>query len=249
MVSDRESGGTHTSRTIQLAELRSLLSAVPSSAEAIAYRDAVIEQNALGKRTLNGRQRSHRYLRELYALDPEVLLFRALRDLWDADTQAQPLLAMLCSLARDPSLRATASAVLPVGLSQLVTAADLQVARQARYPGNYSDAVANKAGRNAASSWTQSGHLTGRSGKTRAHADCRPAAVAYALLLGHLDGAAGEGLFESLWARALDASTGILHDQAFAASQRGWIEFRYGGGVTDVGFSLLLREPMKGGRP
>ncbi len=246
MVSDRESGGTHTSRTIQLDELRGLLAAVPPDASPEDYRDAIVEQNVLGKKTLNSRQRTHRYLRELYALDPEVLLFRALRDLWDAEPEAQPLLAMLCSLARDPSLRATSAAVLPLAEGDGVTSLDLQLALQARYPGAYSDSVANKVGRNAASSWTQSSHLAGRTDKKRARAVCRPPALAYALLFGHLEGAAGEGLFESFWTRALDAPIGVLHDQAFAASQRGWIEFRHGGGVTDVGFSLLLREPIGG---
>ena len=246
MVSDRESGGTHTSRTIQLADLRSLMAAVPADAASEDYRDAIVEQNVLGKTTLNSRQRTHRYLRELYALDPGVLLFRALRDVWDADSEAQPLLAMLSSLARDPSLRATSAGVLPRGVGEPVLSVDLQMALQARYPGNYSDAVANKVGRNAASSWTQSGHLEGRTGKTRSLAASRPPTVAYALLLGHLEGVAGEGLFESFWARALDAPVGVLHDQAFAASQRGWIEFRHGGGVTDVGFSWLLREPIGG---
>jgi hypothetical protein len=245
-VSFVSSGGTHTSRTIQLADLRSLLAAVPIDADAAAYRSAIVEQNVLGKTTLNSRQRTHRYLRELYALDPDVLLFRALRDVWEADVEAQPLLAMLSSLARDPSLRATSQAVLPVSEGEPVSSLDLQLALQARYPGNYSDAVANKVGRNAASSWTQSGHLVGRTGKIRALATCRPPALAYALLLSHLEGVAGEALFESFWTRVLDAPVGVLHDQAFAASQRGWIEFRHGGGVTDVGFSWLLREPIGG---
>jgi len=246
MVSDRESGGTHTSRTIQLADLRSLMAAVPADAASEDYRDAIVEQNVLGKTTLNSRQRTHRYLRELYALDPDVLLFRALRDVWEADAEAHPLLAMLSSLARDPSLRATGAGVLPRGVGEPVSSLDLQLALQARYPGNYSDAVANKVGRNAASSWTQSGHLVGRTGKARSVASSHPPAVAYALLLGSLEGVAGEGLFESFWARVLDAPVGVLYDQAFAASQRGWIEFRHGGGVTDVGFSWLLREPIGG---
>lgn len=244
MMSDRESGGTHTSRTILLQELRDLLGAVSSGADPAEYRDAVIEQNVLGKKTLSSRQRTHRYLRELYALDPDVLLFRALRHLWDEDVDAQPLLAMLSSLARDPSLRATASAVLPEAPGTPVTTLDLQEALINRYPGNYSPAVANKVGRNAASSWTQSGHLVGHVGKVRAHATCRPPAVAYALLLGHLEGAVGEGLFDTFWARVLDAPLGTLHEQAFTASQRGWIDFRHGGGVTDVGFSFLCREPI-----
>ena len=63
MMSGHESGGTHTSRTIQLEELRSLLAAVPQDAAPEDYRDAIIEQNVLGKKTLNSRQRTHRYLR------------------------------------------------------------------------------------------------------------------------------------------------------------------------------------------
>jgi hypothetical protein len=83
MVSDQVSGGTHTSRTIQLPGLRALLAAVPAvpaDADATAYKEAVVAQNVLGKKTLNSRQRSYRYLRELYGLDPGILLFRALRD-------------------------------------------------------------------------------------------------------------------------------------------------------------------------
>lgn len=244
LVSDRESGGTHTSRTILLQELRGLLGAVPSRADPAEYRNAVIEQNVLGKKTLSSRQRTHRYLRELYALAPTILLFRVLRDLWDVDVEAQPLLAILCALARDPSLRATSTAVLQEAPGTPVAALDLQEALMNRYPGNYSAAVANKVGRNAASSWTQSGHLVGHIGKTRAHATCRPPAVAYALLLGHLEGAVGESLFDTVWARVLDAPLGVLHEQAFTASQRGWIDFRHGGGVTDVCFSFLCREPI-----
>ena len=248
MVSDQVSGGTHTSRTIQLPGLRVLLAAVPAHAESAQYKDAVVEQNVLGKKTLNSRQRSYRYLRELYGLDPCILLFRALRDLWEADAKAQPLLAMLCSLARDPALRATAPAVLPLPQGEAVTADDLARALMDRYPGTYSDAVANKVGRNAASSWTQSGHLAGRTGKTCARAACRPAAVAYALLLGRLDGAVGEGLFTTFWAQVLDVPRTVVLEQAMTASQRGWIELRHGGGVTDITFRLLLRD-FPGGPP
>jgi hypothetical protein len=245
LADDRQSGGTHTSRTLLLSELTAVLAAVPRDAAQEVYQAAIVDDNVLGKKTLNSRQRSFRYLRELYALDLNVVLFRALRELWSADVAAQPLLAMLSSLARDPALKATAPAVLPLVKGSPVAADDLAKVLMERYPGNYSWAVARKVGRNAGSSWTQSGHLAGRTEKVRVQAAWWPAAVAYALLLGHLEGAAGEGLFASFWARVLDAPLGVLHEQAFAASQRGWIEFRHGGGVTDVGFSLLTREPMK----
>ena len=80
-----------------LSELSTLLSACPAESTPADYRAAIVEDNVLAKKTLNSRQRTHRYLRELYALDPAALLFRALRDLWPAEPDAQPLLAMLCA--------------------------------------------------------------------------------------------------------------------------------------------------------
>jgi len=84
--------------------------------------------------------------------------------------------------------------------------------------------------------------LRGRTHKVRVRAESHPTSVAYALLLGYLCGARGEALFHTAWARILDAPAYVLHEQAFQASQRGWIEYRQTGAVTDVGFSYLLRE-------
>ena len=64
-------------------------------------------------------------------------------------------------------------------------------------------------------------------------------------MLGHLQGLRGEMLFDSLWARLLDQPRGNLFDVATTASQRGLIEFRRSGGVTEVGFRELLR-PVEG---
>jgi hypothetical protein len=241
IVSDSESGGTHTSRTIMLAELRLLLAACPLEATPEDLAVAVTEENVLAKRSENTRMRSLRYLRELYVLDRRSVLFRGMRDLWDADVPAQPLLALLCSLARDPLLRATGETVLDAPEGAAVNAPMLAAAVATRFPDAYGDAIRNKIGRNAASSWTQSGHLTGRTSKRRARADCRPASVAYSLMLGHLADARGLGLVRTIWSRALDAPDHIVFEQAVAAAQRGWIEFRRAGDVIDVGFRWLLR--------
>ena len=87
------------------------------------------------------------------------------------------------------------------------------------YPGSYGDAVAHKIGRNAASTWTQSGHLEGRTHKTRVRANPRPASVAYALYLASLEGLEGDLLFESLVVQAQDAPTYALKELAREASQ------------------------------
>lgn len=243
LVSLGRSGGTHTSRTILLRELTALLDTVPAEGAPDDYRHAVIDLNVLGKKTLNSRQRTYRYLRELYALDCDVVVFRALRDLWHADQPSRRLLAILCALARDPALRATAPLIMALPHGAAVTPGDLARAVMDRYPGAYTWAVAHKVGRNAASSWTQSGHLVaGDRCKRRATAIGGPGAVAYALLLGHLEGVEGEALLKTFWTEVLDMPPTVVLERAMVASQRGWIELRHAGGVTDVSFRFLLRD-------
>lgn len=234
--------GSHTSRTIMLRELRVLLGTCARHATPEDYRQAVIDDNVLQKGTVTTRRASLRQLQELYALDPQVLLFRALRDLWDADEDAQPLLALLCAVARDPLLRATAETVLSTSPGEAVTPEMLATAVDMAFPGHYKPTVLHVIGRNTVSSWQQSGHLAGRTHKVRSRAKSRPVAVAYALLLGHLCGASGNALFQTLWARLLDAPEHILRSQAATASQAGWIDYRHAGGMTEVGFRYLLRD-------
>jgi len=238
LVNDRV--GTQASRTIMLTELRLLLEACPSRASLEDYRAAVVEDNALLKRTVATRRESLRRLRELYALTPTTLLFHGLRDLWD-DRGAQPLLALLCAVARDVLLRSTAPAILAAPVGHPLTPHMLTEGAQESFHGLLGAGTLARIGRNAASSWQQSGHLRGHRHKVRAHADCHPAAVAYALLLGHLCGARGQGLFSTFWSSLLDAPPHILHEQALAASRQGWIEYRRAGDVVEVGFRHLLR--------
>lgn len=77
--------GTHTSRTIMLDELRLLFSICRPDATRGEYLSAIQEENCLGKRTAAARGLSSQRLSELYALDPDVLLFRVMRRCWYAD--------------------------------------------------------------------------------------------------------------------------------------------------------------------
>jgi hypothetical protein len=236
-----ESGGPHTSRTIMLKELTALLSSSLPGASRADYAHAILEENVLGKRSDSTRRRSLKYLRQLYVLDRSSVLFRALRDLSSADPTSLPLLALICALARDPVLRATAPAILSAPYGSQVDAKMLAQAVLSVYPHSYSDDVAAKVGRNAASSWTQSGHLSGRLEKTRVRARSTPAAVAYAFMVGHLADARGQGLLTTVWGTALDAPAHEIYERAQIASKLGWIDFRRAGDVVEVGFRWLLR--------
>jgi hypothetical protein len=203
----------------------------------------MLNENVLGKATEGARRRTLRYLRELYLLQPSSLLFRALRDLWPHDPEAQPLLAGLCALARDAVFRASGSAIIRSGPGDVFTSNDFADAVGERFPTSYRRSTLAKIGRNVFSSWEQTGHLAaaGRTTKLRTQAICRPSNVTYALMLGYLEGTRGGALFDTVWARALDRPRSYLLDLAFGASQRGLLDFRHAGGVVDVSFHQLLR--------
>ncbi len=232
--------GTHTSRTIMLDELRSVLAYCRPDATRDEYLSAICEDNCLGKRTAATRQQSSQRLSELYALDPEVPLFRIMRRCWYRDRDGQAILALLLALARDPLLRVTAATVLRMQPGEELARQQMTDALSRAVGSRLSETTLDKVVRNAASSWTQSGHLKGRGRKVRQRVVPTVAATAYALLLGHLGGMRGSALFESLWARALDASVSELQHLAAQARRLGFLDMSQSGGVINVSFSRLL---------
>lgn len=242
------SGGANTSHTIAIDLLTTLLATVPADANQSEYQGAAVDGNALGKRTHEGRRRTFRYLRELYLLRRDSVIFRALRDLWDDDPAARPLLAGECALARDPVFRASATVILRVPHGEKLTSADLAKSVGEQFGQSYSESTLGKIGRNTFSSWEQTGHLAPATVpfKIRTRPVCRPANVAYALMLGYIQGLRGEALFETIWAKVLDEPISHLVDLAAAASQRGMIEFRHAGGVMEITCHQLLRPTPEG---
>ena len=234
--------GTHTSRTIMLDELSTLLRASNHSSSREEYRKLIIQDNCLGKRTFSTRRLSFQRLSELYGLDRSVLLFRVMHQFWEADERGRPLLALLLAMARDPLLRITALPIIRLRPGEELGRQALTDALNRGTGSRFNEAVLDKIVRNAASSWTQSGHLQGRSRKTRRMVSPTPAVVAFALLLGYVLGARGRVLFETLWAKALDAGADELIHLATDAKRIGYLNLKASGGVVEVSFSHLLTE-------
>lgn len=236
-----ERGGVHTARTIMLAELRALLSFVGAADSARAdYLEAIQTANCLGKRSGKTRTLTFRHLADLYALDPSLLVFRALRFFWQRDVDGQPLLAALCAYSRDPIFRATAPFVLSFHEGATVTREAMEEFIDAQEPGRFSKATLKSTAQNINSSWTQSGHVAGRVRKLRARAVATPGAVSLALLLGYVSGLRGESLFRSEFTRVLDCSFEKTIESAEDASRRGWISLKRVGQVVEVLFPNLI---------
>jgi hypothetical protein len=238
---------TMTSRMMMLAELRLLLAALPATAGVAEYRAAIVDDNVLLKRSAATRRATAKHLVALYALDLRVPVFRLLRRLWDQDEAGHPLLACLCANARDALLRRSAHAVLRAPQGTIITPQRIGSVIGEAIPEHFSRNTLGTIARNAASSWTQSGHLQGHRSKRRTCPTVTPAGAAYALALGYLAGERGTYLFETYWTAVLDRPAETIDALAFEAGRYGWLTYRRMGDVVDLRFPELLDEARSAG--
>lgn len=234
--------GTHSSRTIMLGELATLLGAAPSDAPRARLRELIVDDNLLGKRSAGNRLSSYKHLSELYALDVSAPVYRLMRRLWDEDEEGRPLLALLCAVARDPLLRGSAHIVLDAQVGARLTS-DKLAATVGR---PLAASTLASIGRNLASSWTQAGFLSGVMTKTRTRARATPSAAAYALALGFMEGGRGSLLLTTPWTRLLDCPADEVLALVRQAARRGWVEYRAAGEVMDLRVEALFTEDERG---
>ncbi len=223
-----------------LEEISRLFDAVPGRATPNEYANAVIAGNCLSKRTNANRAISLQHLKELYALDADVLLFRVFRDTWANHATSRPLLALLLSLARDPLLRTTATAIIRLAIGDELVRRPVRDAVAKSVGGRLNEPTLDKVVRNALSSWTQSGHLRGWSRKIRQSVTATPAATAFALLIAYGTGRRGQRLFGSPWVAVLDADPSQLLELALDARRLGLLGLKQSGSMMDVSFPNAL---------
>lgn len=222
-----------------LSDLDAVLTAVPVGADAADYRDAVLQRNVVSKTTDSTRQKSLRHLRELYALDEATPIFGLLRKLHAYDVSSLPLLAVQVAWSRDPLFRATALPVMEALEGEQVEKAAFTLALKTAIPNQYSEMNWDKIARNAASSWTQSGHLTGRTKKTRQRIKTTVAAATMAFFLGEIAGYHGATVFSNPWCRLLDLDFDRAKSMGFEAHRAGLLNLRAVGEVVEMSFPLL----------
>jgi len=233
---------THLRRTIMLEDLELLLEAIPKATDVKEYITAIEDQNCLRKRTEITRKYSGQYLTQMYTLNPKVAIFRSLLYFWNRELEARALLALLCSVARDDLLRKSIKVILDKPESAALSRGEMEEFIDSLEPGRYSKVTLASIAKNLNSSWTKSGHLTGRAKKIRSRAQATPAAVAYALYLSYLNGARGTELFETDYLKVMDCSRDRAIELAEIASMRGWMVFKRIGNVVEALFPILITE-------
>lgn len=235
--------GPHTARTLMLDELSALLACVePEKATTEDYHRAIAEDNCLAKKSGKTRELTFRHLREFYALDLGVPLFRVFLYFWTREPVGRPLLAALCAFPRDAIFRQSFAWIADVTVGQQVPREAMEEQIETTCPNRFSPASLKSIAQNLNSSWTKTGHLSGRVRKIRQRAKPTPASTAYALYLGHISGIRGEELFHSPYAKLLDARPQELMESAEAASRRGWIVMKRLGNVIEVLFPKLITD-------
>jgi len=234
-------GGTHTSRTLMSAELAELLQSVPIQATTQEYEHAIVSENVLGKSTISNRKKTHKRMGELFGLDPNIPIFVVLRRLWEIDTAGRPRIAMLCGLARDPILRATAAHVLAMPIGSELVRTEYSASIREFVETRLNDGVLDQVARNSGASWTQSEHLEGRTRKIRRAVPASFGPVAFALWLGYLEGRVADSLLKSFWMRLFDASDSSIIEAIFRAKQFGLIHASIGGGIVQIDPSSVFK--------
>ena len=235
-----ERNSVHTARTIMFEELELLIEAVPNPIDENQLIHTIIDENCLGKRSAKSKTLTVRHLVELYTLNPAIPLFRTLLYFWNREPDARSLLALLCSSSRDSLLRSSLKVILDTPESAVLPRETMEEFIDALEPGRFSKATLKSVAQNINSSWTKSGHLTGRAKKIRIEAKATPAAIAYAFYLGYLCGVRGPELFETDFIKMMDCNREKAIELAVNASQRGWIVFKRIGNVMEILFPNLI---------
>ena len=232
--------GVHAARTMMFSDIQKLLRHASSQATRDDYKQLVVSENLLGKPSSKARELAFRHLVDLYDLDLTNPLFRMLLQVWHLDESAQPVLALLVALARDPLLRKTKTLILEKQLGESLHREEMEALLEKEFPQRFSEASLKSFAQNVNGTWTDAGYLVGRNRKHRSTPVLTPEILTFALFLGHLEGRSGTRLFSSTWMSILPGSPDELESLVKSASDRGQLVFMNAGGVKEIRFPGAL---------
>lgn len=230
---------THPRRTIMFAEMARIMNA-DSPDESF---QKVMEENITNKRTKSNILQTNKELISLYSFDIQYPPFRVLRYFWNiVDEKQKPLLAFLFAYGRDYLLFESTDVVLTTPIGEKVLTSKLEENLEKYHPNHYSENTRRSIAQNIASSWKQSGYITGKVKNIRTKTSPDYYIVTFALILAYLDGIRGDFLFASKWVKVLDITESQVRELALEAARRDLLQYNYAGGVTTISFGNLYKK-------
>lgn len=232
-------GGALTSRSILLYQAVKLFSIYQKAGLVQSPKHYVIDENRLGIPTLSSRQKTCAYLKQEYGFSEEILIFKALFELHRIHEEEASLSLFLLAWARDALLRYGTLEILGTRHNEVLRSAEIYKVITGETENRYRESICEKIVSNWMASWTQSGHLSGKSNKCRAQVKAGPVALAFACLLSTLSGETGENIFSSIWIQILDLNPQQARELAQKAKEIGLLDVYSMGGVTQISFPGL----------
>lgn len=232
--------GGHMARSMMLNEITILCKTLPLDATVEKYKSAIIDENVLGKPTFSSRQKSFRHLVELYTLNPSFSLFRIFRKFAEIDILSIPLLGMICAFCRDSQLRYSFGLIDSLPSGEILPREKMEAYLEIGFPNQFSDTMKKSLAQNVNTTWTASGHLLGKGVKKRTYPEPRITATVYAMFSGYLLGLRGETLVKSVFSRLVSQDHLTILSHLSAASARGLLRYRSGGGILEIDFTPML---------
>jgi hypothetical protein len=235
-------GGVLSSRSVMLPELCTLLAVAPPRADAVCLENLVIHEDALHKTSAVNRSKTFTYLRRLYGLNSELVVFREFSRLYKLFPKEVVALAATLAFAREPLLRACADFVMSSPVGKALGREDFEHWVREHAHGRYSQSMFISFSHNLYASFYQLGYLGAAAGKQRLRQrrDIRPAAVAYAAFLDWLTGLNGLTLLGGNYSITLELNQEEHLRLLKACGQLGLMRVALAGGVLQLDFSDWL---------
>ncbi len=217
-----------------------VVQALPAVASSEDINQSVIEENILGKRTASGRSESLRRLKRLYGLDRTKPLFRVFWTFAHDEPKALSQLCLLSAFARDPQLRHSFDLIRIWPAEQILPRAAMEEHLNNGYPGRFTRATLVSMAQNVNTTWTVSGHLSGKVTKVRTLPEPTATSAAYAMFVGYLAGLRGVTLLTSVFGELVSPSRAQLQSALNLAAAKGLLSLRQAADVVEFDFSTLL---------
>lgn len=229
----------HTARTIMFLELSKVMD---FSVEKDNYQESM-SNNVFGKKSQEGIKNTSSYLVRLYGFDISTSGFRAFKYFWlDCNHEERALISFILALNKDYLLQESISVVSNCKVGDKATIEAMMENIEKYHSSRFTEKTLRSIAQNIASSWKQSGFITGKMKNIRSVPQVTYKVVAFAMLLSYLSGERGDFIVHSKCVNALCLPESKLRELVIEASKRDYLQYQYAGSVTAISFDNLINK-------
>lgn len=235
------SSGIHTSRTMMLQELDIIMSSIQEPLTPAMVRNAIIEDNILGKSTYSGRMNTAAKLVALYSF-AVVPLYTIFDRLYRASVIGRPAIALLMALSRDGVLREVLPLILRTRINEPLDKNEVATTLLVSKAMRFTEKTRNSTIRNILGSLRAAGCINRGQPSVRTPMQVDGEAVTFAVLIAWMRGKRGDDILASPWMQLLNVESSQLDGGLRSAHRIGLLNSRIMGKVVDISPGPLLRE-------